>query len=151
MEGTEAYYVGAGTLNRGAGRRQWNGRAVDDALLAARCAGYWLGLPDRAATAHPFPESEAAGILAWLLSVRRRWLERPHTDDWRKVQAKRGRTSGQARASAIRERDHELARLHALGVCAAEKSDHNMKWIMMFITTTGSGRSCRKSSHGADS
>ena len=38
-----------------------------------------------------------------------------------------------------------------LGVCAAEKADPNMKWIMMFITTTGSGRSCRKSSHGADS
>ena len=41
--------------------------------------------------------------------------------------------------------------LRDLGVCAAEKADPNMKWIMMFITTTGSGRSCRKSSHGADS
>ena len=44
-----------------------------------------------------------------------------------------------------------IAEALQLGVCAAEKADPNMKWIMMFITTTGSGRSCRKSSHGADS
>ena len=49
----------------------------------------------------------------------------------------------EARAAAFANRQ--------LGVCAAEKADPNMKWIMMFITTTGSGRSCRKSSHGADS
>ena len=104
-----------GALSRWAGRRRWNGRVVDDASLARRCAGYWLGLPDRDATAHPFPESEAAGILAWLLSVRRQWLARPHSAGFLKAQAERGRTLGQARSNAIRERDHELARLHAQG------------------------------------
>ena len=38
-----------------------------------------------------------------------------------------------------------------LGVCAAERIDSNMEWIATFAATTCSGRSRRKSSHGADS
>ena len=38
-----------------------------------------------------------------------------------------------------------------LGVCAAERIDPNMEWIATFAATTCSGRSRRKSSHGADS
>ncbi len=38
-----------------------------------------------------------------------------------------------------------------LGVCAAEKIGPNMKWTRTLMATTCSSRSCRKSSHGADS
>ena len=36
-------------------------------------------------------------------------------------------------------------------VCAAEKIGPNIKWNAALLTTTCSGRSCRKSSYGADS
>ena len=46
--------------------------------------------------------------------------------------------------------DDDVA-LQDLGVCAAEKIGPNMKWTQTCMTTTCSSRSCRKSSHGADS
>ncbi len=42
-------------------------------------------------------------------------------------------------------------RLTRLGVCAAEKIGHNIKWNAVLLTATCSSRSCRKSSCGADS
>ena len=74
-------------MARWGGRRTWNGRTVDEDWLAGRCASYWLGMPDR----RTFGEVEAAGILAWALSARRRWLARPHRQRWLRLQGARGR------------------------------------------------------------
>lgn len=87
-------------LSRWAGRRQWNGRAVDDAVLACRCAGYWLGFPDR----QTFPVTEAAGILAWVLAVRAGWQTQPHTEPFIERQRARGYAGrGKARMTSVRD------------------------------------------------
>lgn len=95
------------------GRRHTNdGRTVDADYLAGRCACYWLGLPDR----RTFGEVEAAGILAWVLSVRPRWLARPHQARWLAKQAQRGRKGkgrtfdGAVRASLLDTISNETAR-----------------------------------------
>ena len=87
-------------LSRWAGRRQWNGRDVDDAVLARRCAGYWLGFPDR----QTFPVTEAVGILAWVLAVRAGWQTRPHTEPFIERQRARGYAGrGKARMTSVRD------------------------------------------------
>ena len=73
-------------MARWGGRRTWNGRTVDDDWLAGRCASYWLGMPDR----RTFGEVEAAGILAWVMAARRRWLARPHRQAFIDTQRARG-------------------------------------------------------------
>ena len=85
-------------MSRWGGRRTWNGRTVDDDWLAGRCASYWLGMPDR----RTFGEVEAAGILAWALSARRRWLARPHTQAFIATQRARAlRQTGKARVDSL--------------------------------------------------
>ena len=77
-------------MSRWGGRRQWNGRPIDESWLAGRCAAYFLGMPDR----RTFGEVEAAGILAWVLSARRRWLARPHRPEFIDLQRERGGMGG---------------------------------------------------------
>ena len=61
-------------------------------------------------------------------------------------------TFGNAPLPTVQEGAEELVRqVDRLGVCAAEKIGPNMKWTQTCMTTTCSSRSCRKSSHGADS
>ena len=55
-----------------------------------RCAAYWLGMPDR----RTFGEVEAAGILAWVLSARRRWLAQAHRPEFIDLQRERGSMGG---------------------------------------------------------
>ena len=108
-------------MARWGGRRTWNGRTVDDDWLAGRCASYWLGMPDR----RTFGEVEAAGILAWALAARRRWLARPHRQAFIDRQRERGSMGGRPalfgapmtaaerkrRQRAIGNRCHESQRL----------------------------------------
>ena len=77
-------------MSRWGGRRQWNGRPIDEIWLAGRCAAYWLGMPDR----RTFGEVEAAGILAWVLSARRRWLAQAHRPEFIDLQRERGSMGG---------------------------------------------------------
>ena len=77
-------------MARWGGRRQWNGRPIDADWLAGRCAAYWLGMPDR----RTFGEVEAAGILAWVLSARRRWLAQAHRPEFIERQRERGSMGG---------------------------------------------------------
>ena len=85
-------------MSRWGGRRQWNGRPIDESWLATRCAAYWLGMPDR----RTFGEVEAAGILAWVLSARRRWLARAHRPEFIDQQRERGSMgAGVARAASL--------------------------------------------------
>ena len=85
-------------MSRWGGRRQWNGRPIDDDWLTGRCVAYWLGMPDR----RSFPEVEAAGILAWALAARPRWLSRPHTARFIDTQRERGSMgAGVARLASL--------------------------------------------------
>ena len=75
------------------GRRQYNGVGVDDYFIALKCARYWAALPDR----RTFPESEAAGILGWVLAQRPTWItDRVHTEAFLLAQQRRGRRGGRA-------------------------------------------------------
>ena len=93
-------------LAKWAGRRTWNGRAVDPWFMAGRAAAYLAGMPG------DFSISEAAGILAWAIGLRDHLRSQPHAAAWLATQAARGRASGRVRYAGSVTQRQPWERLH---------------------------------------
>ena len=88
--------------SRWAGRQTWNGRALDDDWLLRHLWRLALGMDDR------LPDDEVAGIVGWAVSMRSIFKAMPHSAEWLRKQARRGRKGGKARRVGTASRDAEI-------------------------------------------
>ena len=88
--------------SRWAGRQTWNGRALDDDWLLRHLWRLAIGMHDR------LPDDEVAGIVGWAVSMRPVFLAMPHSAEWLRKQARRGRKGGKARRVGTASRDAKI-------------------------------------------